>query len=153
VAAKQVLRAENVVKALHGAFCRGASPAELFQLATTKIVGAGPPFDHVYMYLLMHDALNPMASTAQPDELDAVALNNGVEGQAVAQKQNVYVPDTTCAGYATHFTDTRSKLVVLIRRHDAIIGAIAIESDTADGFSDAQQAAVTEVADGLAALL
>ncbi|MEJ2239516.1 MAG: GAF domain-containing protein [Gemmatimonadales bacterium] len=154
MAAERVLRAANVVKALHGAFCRGAPSAELFQLATTKIVEAGPPFDRGYMYLLTQDALNLVASAGQAAKLDTVALpNNGVEGQAVTQRQDVYVPDTSSAGCDTHFPDTRSKLVVLIRRHDVILGVIAIESDAADGFSDAQQVAVREVADGLAALL
>lgn len=153
MAAERVLRAENVVKTLHGAFCRGVPSPELSQLATSKIVEAGPPFDRAYIYLITQDALNLTASTGQAAELDTVAPSNRVEEQAVTQKQNVYVPDTTSAGYATHFTGTRSKLAVLIRRHDAIIGVIAIESDAADGFSDAQQVAVREVADGLAALL
>jgi putative methionine-R-sulfoxide reductase with GAF domain len=153
VAAEQVLTPEGIVRALHGAFCRGASRYELLQMTATKIGEAGPPFDRVYVYLLAQDSLRLHAFAGEATEFDSMELHTGVQGQAVVQKQNVYVPNPATTGCTTHSNDTRSKLVVLIRCHDTIIGAVDVESDVPDAFSDLEQAAVSAVADGLAALL
>lgn len=153
MAAEPALKPESIVRALHGAFCRGASRDELLQITATKIGEAGPPFDRVYVYLLAQNALRLHAFAGQATEFDSMELHTGVQGQAVAQKQNVYVPNTAATGCTTHFRGTRSKLVVLVRRHDTVIGAVDVESDVPDGFRDPEQAAVRAVADGLAALL
>ena len=50
-------------------------------------------------------------------------------------------------------SETKSELVVLIRRHDEILGEIDVDSDVLNGFDDVEVAAVKEVADALATLL
>jgi GAF domain-containing protein len=72
----------------------------------------------------------------------------------VAERRDLNVPDVAQAeGYLACSIETRSELVVLIRRHDEILGQIDIDSDVVDGFDDEEQAAVRTVADALAALL
>jgi GAF domain-containing protein len=64
------------------------------------------------------------------------------------------VPDVSQAeGYLACSIETRSELVVLIRRHDEILGQIDIDSDVVDGFDGEEAAAVRTVANALAALL
>jgi hypothetical protein len=46
-----------------------------------------------------------------------------------------------------------SDLVVLIRRHEEILGRIQIHGGVADSFDNAEEAAVRQVADALAVLL
>jgi GAF domain-containing protein len=78
----------------------------------------------------------------------------GICGQAVAERRDINVPDVNRAdGYLACNVETRSELVVLIRRHDEILGQIDIDSDVPDAFDEEEQAAVKRVADALAVLL
>jgi GAF domain-containing protein len=73
---------------------------------------------------------------------------------AVADKTDLNIPDVSAAPeYLSCSIETKSELVVLIRRHDEILGQIDIDSDVPNGFDDAEVAAVKEVADALASLL
>ncbi len=49
--------------------------------------------------------------------------------------------------------DTKSELVVLIRRGQKILGQLDIDSDVPAGFGPAEHRAVKDVADALAVLL
>ena len=49
--------------------------------------------------------------------------------------------------------ETRSELVVLIRRGAEILGQIDVDSDVVDPFTEEEHAAVRHVADALAVLL
>src|SRR5213592_1356615 len=64
------------------------------------------------------------------------------------------VPDGADVGdYLACNLDTKSELVVLIRRGPTILGQIDIDSDVPAGFTEAHHRAVKEVADALAVLL
>jgi GAF domain-containing protein len=81
-------------------------------------------------------------------------VGHGICGRAVAEGRDLNVPDVSRAeDYLACSIETRSELVVLIRRHDEILGQIDIDSDVVDGFGGDEEAAVRAVADGLAALL
>ncbi len=151
---RAVLNADAVARALHGAFCRDTSRPELLQLAATKIREAGPPYTGVYLYMLDGDQLRLEAFDGRPTDLTVIAVGSGICGRAIAERRDISVPDVSQAdGYLACSTETRSELVVLIRRHDRILGEIDIDSDVLDGFSEAEQRAVGRVADALAALL
>ncbi|UCG86984.1 MAG: hypothetical protein JSW71_00075 [Gemmatimonadota bacterium] len=95
-----------------------------------------------------------MAQSGQPAGLTAIASTAAIRDQARIDKANVYVPQVGQHGqHVPHEDVTGSMLVVLIRRHDEILGAVHIESELPDGFGKAEQTAVAEVADALAALL
>lgn len=152
--ADAVLDAGPIVRALHGAFCRDASRQELLQLAATKMRAVGPPYTGVYLYMLHDDALVLEAHDGRPTEHTRIPVGAGICGQAVAERRDFNVPDVTRAeGYLACSVETKSELVVLIRRHGEILGQIDVDSDVPNGFTEAEEVAVREVADALAALL
>jgi GAF domain-containing protein len=57
------------------------------------------------------------------------------------------------ANYLACNLETRSELVVLIRRGGTILGQIDVDSDVPDPFTPEEVAQVKRVADGLAVLL
>ena len=149
-----VLKAGPIVKALHAAFCRDAGRAELLQLAATRMRQTGSPYTGVYLYMLHGDELVLEAFDGRPTDHTRIPVGTGICGRAVAERRDLNIPDVTQAdGYLACSIETQSELVVLIRRHDEILGQIDIDSDTRDGFNQAEAAAVRDVADALAALL
>lgn len=152
--AEAALNAASVVRALHGAFCRGASRKEILDLAASKIRAAGGPYTGVYLYMLHGDSLELEAYDGRPTDHVRIPVGTGVCGRAVAERRDLNVPDVTREpNYLACSTETRSELVVLIRRHQEILGQIDIDSDLPDGFPPEEERAVREVAEGLAALL
>jgi GAF domain-containing protein len=149
-----VLKPEPIVKALHGAFCRDAPRQELLELAATKMRAAGAPYTGVYMYMLHGDMLELEAFDGRPTDHTSIPVGTGICGQAVAEMRDLNIPDVRAAdGYLACSIETKSELVVLIRRHDEVLGQIDIDSDVPNGFDADEEAAVREVADALAALL
>jgi GAF domain-containing protein len=149
-----VLNPEPIVKALHGAFCRDVSRQELLELVATRIRAAGSPYTGVYLYMLHGDLLKLEAYDGRPTDHTEIPVGVGICGQAVAEMRDVNVPDVSKAdGYLACSIETKSELVVLIRRHDEILGQIDIDSDAVNGFDADEEAAVREVADALATLL
>jgi GAF domain-containing protein len=149
-----ILKSAPIVKALHGAFCGDASREELLRMAAAKIYAAGPPYNGVYMYMLHGDELLLEAHEGRRTDLTKIPVGQGMCGKAVAERHDLNIPDVSQAeGYLACSIETRSELVVLIRRHDEILGQIDIDSDLTDPFTGAEEAAVREVADALAALL
>jgi len=75
-------------------------------------------------------------------------------GTAVATGRDQNVPDVTAVGnYLACNLETKSELVVLIRRGATILGQIDVDSDVPAGFTDVHHAEVKAVADALAVLL
>lgn len=154
MAAETVLSPQPIVRALQGAFARGARREELLRIAANRIRAAGPPYTGVYLYMLRDGELVLEAHDGRETEHTRIPVGKGLCGQAVRERRDINAPDVTAAaGYLACSLDTRSELIVLIRRHDEILGQIDIDSDVPAGFNDAEQAAVKEVADALAALL
>jgi GAF domain-containing protein len=154
VSRKALLDADGVVKALHGAFARDAGRAELLALAASRIRAAGGPYTGVYLYMLYGDELVLEASDGRPTDHTRIPVGVGICGRAVALRRDLNIPDVSQAdGYLACSVETRSELVVLIRRHDEILGQIDIDSDVTDGFDRVEQEAVRTVADALAVFL
>ena len=152
--AEAVLDAPAVVKALQGAFAHDAGRQELLQLAARKIREAGAPYSGVYVYMVHSDELILEAFEGRPTDLTSIAVGDGICGKAVTERRDLNIPDVTQAeGYLACSIETRSELVVLIRRHDEILGQIDIDSDVLYGFPDAEHEAVKTVADALAVFL
>jgi L-methionine (R)-S-oxide reductase len=83
-----------------------------------------------------------------------IPVGKGVCGTAVAEAEDQVVGDVRAIGnYLACNLDTRSELVVLIRRGSLILGQIDVDSDELDPFTPEEHAAVRQVADALAVLL
>lgn len=149
-----VLQPEPIVRALQAAFYHDVPRAELLQLAARRIREAGSPYTGVYLYMLHGAELRLEAFDGRPTEHTSIPVGTGICGRAVAEGRDLNVPDVAAVpGYLACSLETRSELVVLIRRHDEILGQIDIDSDVPDGFDEAEETAVREVADALAVLL
>jgi GAF domain-containing protein len=154
VVAEAVLKADSIVKALHGAFCHDTPRKDLLQMAATRIHEAGPPYTGVYMYMLHGDTLELEAFDGRPTEHTSIPVGKGICGRAVAEQQDLNVSDVNAdSDYLACSIETKAELVVLIRRHDEILGQIDVDSDVLNGFTEAEERATREIADALAALL
>ena len=82
-----------------------------------------------------------------------IGVGRGVCGTAVAERRNINVPDVRLVGnYLACSTETRSELVVLIRRGGKIFAQIDIDSHLVAAFGEDSVAGVQRVADWLAEL-
>ena len=145
---------ERIVAALRGAFARDIGRHSLLQLAAERMQAAGPPYTSVYLYMLHGDDLILEAYAGRETEHTRIAVGQGVCGTAVATGEDQNVGDVRAIGnYIACNTFTRSELVVLIRRGEKILGQIDVDSDVPDPFTPEEEAAVKQIADGLAILL
>ncbi len=130
------------------------SRQDLLQLACERIRAAGAPYTSVYAYMLVGDELVLEAHAGRDTEHVRIPVGTGVCGTAVATGEDQNVADVTAIGnYLACNLDTKSELVVLIRRGEKILGQLDIDSDVPQGFGPAEHAAVKDVADALAVLL
>jgi GAF domain-containing protein len=144
----------SVVRAVRAAHLHDAPRRDLLQLACDKVRAWGSPFTSVYAYMVRGDDLVLEASAGRDTEHTRIPVGKGVCGTAVATRQDQNVPDVSAIGnYLACNAFTKSELVVLIRRGDAILGQLDIDSDVPAGFGEREHAAVKEVADALAVLL
>jgi L-methionine (R)-S-oxide reductase len=143
-----------VVRTLRAAHLHDQPSARLLALACERIRGWGNPFTSVYAYLLEGDGLTLAAYAGRATEHTRIPVGTGVCGTAVATGRDQNVPDVTRAdNYVACNAETRSELVVLIRRGAAILGQLDVDSDVPAGFSESHHAALRQVADALAVLL
>jgi L-methionine (R)-S-oxide reductase len=149
-----VLNADKLVRAMQGAYARGLRRKDLLQFVAARMREAGSPYTGVYMYMLHGGMLDLEAFDGRPTEHTRIPVGTGLCGRAVAEARDINAPDVSAeAGYLACSIETRSELVVLIRRGTDILGQIDVDSDVVNGFDEAEETAVREVADGLAALL
>ncbi len=150
-----MLNPEEVVRTLQAASSHGATRRELLSLTAVKMRGAGSPYTGVYLYMLGSDGfLELEAFEGRPTEHRRIQVGTGLCGRAVAELRDIYAPDVTQAPqYLACSPETRSELVVLVRRGREILGQIDVDSDDRAGFGEQERAAVRRVADALASLL
>jgi len=149
-----MLTTSPILRALRAAHLHDASPAELLQLACERLRGLGAPFTSVYAYMLHDGELVLEAFSGRETEHTRIAVGQGVCGTAVATGEDQNVPDVAAIGnYLACNLETKSELVVLIRRGQTTLGQLDIDSDVPAGFTQPHHRAVKEVADALAVLL
>jgi L-methionine (R)-S-oxide reductase len=82
-----------------------------------------------------------------------IGVGRGVCGTAVAERRNINVPDVRAvSNYLACSTETRSELVVLIRKDERIFAQVDIDSHQVAAFDEGSVAQVQRVADWLADL-
>ncbi len=148
------LAAGKIVRALRAAHLHDTSRAELLQLACDRLRSLGAPFTSVYAYMLHGSELALEAFSGRETEHTRIPVGRGVCGTAVATGEDQNVPDVAAIGnYLACNVETKSELVVLIRRGQTTLGQLDLDSDVPAGFTESHHRAVKEVADALAVLL
>jgi L-methionine (R)-S-oxide reductase len=143
-----------LIRALRAAHQHDAGRARLLELACERIRGWGGPYTSVYAYMLQGGELVLEAHAGRDTEHTRIPVGKGVCGTAVATGQDQNVPDVAAVGnYLACNLDTKSELVVLIRRGSTILGQLDVDSDVPAGFGAKEHADVKAVADALAVLL
>ena len=146
--------AGKIVRALRAAHLHDTGRQGLLQLACDRLRARGSPYTSVYAYMLHGNELVLEAYAGRDTEHTRIPVGKGVCGTAVASGEDQNVPDVSGVGnYLACNLDTKSELVVLIRRGQTILGQLDIDSDVPAGFGDKEHAEVKEVADALAVLL
>ena len=150
----RMLGTSPIIRALRAAHLHDVSRQDLLRLACERIRGLGAPFTSVYAYMLHDDELVLEAFAGRVTEHTRIPVGQGVCGTAVASGEDQNVPDVTALGnYLACNLETRSELVVLIRRGSTILGQLDIDSDVPAGFTAEHQTTVKAIADALAVLL
>ena len=154
MAADAVLDGDAVVRALQAAYAHDAGRTGLLELTARRLREAGTPYTGVYLYMVHGGDLVLEAFDGRATDHARIPIGTGICGRAVAERRDLNVPDVALAHeYLACSVETKSELVVLIRRHDEILGQIDVDSDQLDPFTPAEEAEVRKVADALAALL
>jgi L-methionine (R)-S-oxide reductase len=149
-----MLPTSPIVRALRAAHVHDASRAELLQLACDRLRGLGAPYTSVYAYMLHDGELVLEAFAGRETEHTRIPVGQGVCGTAVATGEDQNVPDVAAVGnYLACNLETKSELVVLIRRGQTTLGQLDVDSDVPAGFTEPHHRAVKEIADALAVLL
>ena len=149
-----MLATSPIVRALRAAHLHDASRADILQLACDRLRGLGAPFTSAYAYMLHDSELVLEAFSGRETEHTRIPVGRGVCGTAVATGEDQNVPDVAAIGnYLACNLETKSELVVLIRRGQTTLGQLDIDSDVPAGFTEPHHRAVREVADALAVLL
>jgi GAF domain-containing protein len=149
-----MLATSPIVRALRAAHLHDASRADILRLACDRLRGLGAPFTSVYAYMLQDSELVLEAFSGRETEHTRIPVGRGVCGTAVATGEDQNVPDVAAIGnYLACNLETKSELVVLIRRGRTTLGQLDIDSDVPAGFTEPHHRAVREVADALAVLL
>ena len=111
-----------------------------------------PHYRWVGVYWLQRDELVLGPFVGAPTEHQRIPVGVGVCGTAVAEGKNQIVQDVRqLQNYLACSLDTRSEIVVLIRKAGQIIGQIDADGDQVGAFDKTDEALLTAVAERLAA--
>ncbi len=145
---------DQLISDLNARHQGGAPFEDLLKAAVEGLHESDPRFHWTGIYELFPDnvlRLGPFVGA--PTDHVFIGVGRGVCGTAVAEKRNINVPDVRLVGnYLACSTETRSELVVLIRREGKIFAQIDIDSHLVGAFDENSVSDVQRVADLLAEL-
>ena len=148
------MTADQIIARLEALAASGTEFQAILEAAVQGVHQLDPRFHWTGIYELFPDnvlRLGPFVGA--PTEHAFIGVGRGVCGTAVAERRNMNIPDVSrTPNYLACSSDTRSELVVLIRRDETIYAQIDIDSHELAAFDDAEVKAVERVADWLARL-
>ena len=149
------LDAQKVLFAIRSTAAKSGSRSAILQTAADEMRAAGAPYTSVYFYMLpKKDLLVLEAYSGRETHHTEIPVGTGVCGTAVATGKDQNIGDVRAASnYLACNLQTRSELVILIRKHGEIIGQIDIDSDVHDPFTKDEELAVRTIADELGRVL
>lgn len=144
-------RADEIVKRVEAIVNSDASRDEAMREAVRILKAECEHYDWVGIYLLEGDTLALHNYIGKPTDHTHIPVGRGVCGTAVSERANQIVADVTkLENYLACSLETRSEIVVLIRRGDEIFGQIDIDSDQPGAFTIKDEVMLDRVADLLA---
>jgi len=148
-----MLEPNDVLNELQDLRDNGFLSDTLLRRIVKDTAAADDRFDWVGVYLV-----NPEENVVwlhnyvgRPTTHSKIPIGEGICGTAVANGENVNVPDVSAV---EHYIEcdrrTKSEMVVLIRGADEIFGLVNLESRTEEAFTDEDSAAIQSLADKVA---
>lgn len=142
---------EAVLSRVRNAVESDASIDDVLRSAVAAINEEYAHYHWVGVYLLEGDHLTLHNYIGKHTDHTRIPVGKGVCGTAVAERANQVIGDVTALdNYLACSIETRSEIVVLIRRGAEIFGQIDIDSDMINAFSDRDESQLTQIADLLA---
>jgi L-methionine (R)-S-oxide reductase len=149
-----MVKSDQIVADLERRRREGVAFEDLLQAAVRALHDLDERFHWTGIYELFPDnvlRLGPFIGA--PTDHVFIGVGRGVCGTAVAERRNINVPDVRLVtNYLACSTETRSELVILIRRGERIFAQIDIDSHQVAAFDESTVASVQVVADWLAGL-
>jgi len=149
-----MLKADQIVADLERRQSSGASFEDLLMAAVQALHDLDERFHWTGIYELFPDSvlrLGPFIGA--PTDHVFIGVGRGVCGTAVAERRNINVPDVRLVqNYLACSTETRSELVILIRKGERIYAQVDIDSHQVAAFDENTVGLVQRVADWLAGL-
>jgi L-methionine (R)-S-oxide reductase len=146
------LNGVQICQSLDELAASGVSFDALLSSAVDYLHAANPRFHWTGIYELFPDStlrLGPFLGA--PTDHVFISVGRGVCGSAVAEGRDKNVPDVSKEpNYLACSSETKSELVVLIRKGDRIFAQIDIDSHDLDAFDSHTEAEVRKVAEWLA---
>jgi len=143
---------DELLQTLDGMDAAGADFESILDAAVQGLHGMNPLFHWTGIYELFPDQvlrLGPFVGA--PTDHVFIGVGKGVCGSAVAERCNKNIPDVrNVSNYLACSTETKSELVVLIRKDEFIYAQIDIDSHEVAAFDDVSVAMVQALADRLA---
>ena len=144
----------QIITELEQLRANGAPFEEILESAVRRLHELDERFHWTGIYELFPDnvlRLGPFVGA--PTDHVFIGVGRGVCGTAVAEGRNINVPDVRAvSNYLACSTETRSELVILIRRGERIFAQIDIDSHQVAAFDEESVATVQRLADWLATL-
>jgi GAF domain-containing protein len=146
--------ADKIIAELDRLQKSGAAFEDLLKAAVHGLHELDDRFHWTGIYELFPDnvlRLGPFIGA--PTDHVFIGVGRGVCGTAVAEGRNINVPDVRLeSNYLACSTETRSELVILIRRGEKIYAQVDIDSHQVAAFDESSVTSVQRVADWLATL-
>lgn len=145
--------AGKLVKDLQNMRDEGHLSDALLRYAVRTVESSDDRFSWVGVYMLNAEdnELWLHNYVGEPTEHAKIPVGTGVCGRAVAEKENLNIPDVSKEeNYLSCAPEVQSELVVLIRAGDEIFGQIDIDSEEKGAFDDDDMTGLQLVADKLA---
>jgi L-methionine (R)-S-oxide reductase len=148
------MNADQLIASLESRAASGADFEDVLEAAVNGLHEMNGRFHWTGIYELFPDnvlRLGPFIGA--PTDHVFIGVGRGVCGTAVAERRNINVPDVRAVtNYLACSTETRSELVILIRKGERIFAQIDIDSHEVAAFDEDSVASVQRVADWLAEL-
>lgn len=144
---------EEIVGEVERLAASGATRDEVLRGTVAILKEERQKYNWVGIYLLDGSYLVLHNYIGKPTDHVRIPVGRGVCGAAVADQENKIVEDVAAEdNYLACSLETRSEIVVLIRKNGQIFGQIDIDSDEVRAFNNDDEALLSKVTDILADL-